>query len=98
MAVTVVVAAVAVVVVSTAAAASAVVVAMAVAASMAAGIPAAAITAVCTEVVAATAGWAEGRRRHAVPAPEGPGLRRAEVLVTPRLDGIRLEDQETVAA
>lgn len=85
------------VVVSTAAAASAVV-AMAVAASMAAGIPPAAITAVCTEVVAATEGWAEGRRRHAVPAPEGPGLRKAEVLVTPRLDGIRLEDQETVAA
>lgn len=87
----------AVVVVSTAAAASAVV-AMAVAASMAAGIPPAAITAVCTEVVAATEGWAEGRRRHAVPAPEGPGLRKAAVLVTPRLDGIRLEDQETVAA
>lgn len=95
MAVTVVVGAV--VVVSTAAAASAVV-AMTVAASMAAGIPPAAITAVCTEVVAATEGWAEGRRRHAVPAPEGLGLRRAEVLVTPRLDGIRLEDQETVAA
>ena len=98
MAVTVVVVVAAVVVVSTAAAASMVVVAMAVAASMAAGIPPAAITAVCTEVVAATEGWAEGRRRHAVPAPEGPGLRRAEVLVTPRLDGIRLEDQETVAA
>lgn len=85
------------VVVSTAAAASAVA-AMAVAASMAAGIPPEAITAVCTEVVATTEGWAEGRRRHAVPAPEGPGLRKAEVLVTPRLDGIRLEDQETVAA
>lgn len=79
-----------------AAVASMVVVAMAEAASMAEGT--AAIAAVCTEVAATTEGWAEVRRQHTVPPPEELGLRRAEVFVTPRPDGIRFKDQATAAA
>lgn len=83
---------VAVVVDSTAAAA------MAAVASMVEGIPTAALAVVCTEVAAATYGWAEDRHRHVVPAHRGLGRRRAEVIVTPRLAGIRLEDRETAGA
>lgn len=82
---------VAVVVDSTAAAALA-------ADSMVEGIPTAAHAVVCTEVAAATDGWAEDRHRHVVPAHRGLGRRRAEVIVTPRLAGIRLDDRETAGA
>ena len=78
-----------------------------VAATMVEDIPTAAIVAVgepaqCTALTgteATTAGPADIRRPRAVSAQEqeGAGPRRPEVLVTPRRDGIRLEDQSMEA-